>query len=68
VGNLIPASRFNAVGKAAGGYYPSPTNATPIGQAPTNNYTFDEARLENLDQPPCDWITRFPRAIRCTRR
>ena len=49
-GNLIPASRLNAVGRALAGYYPSPTNATPIGQAPTNNYTFDEARLENLDQ------------------
>jgi hypothetical protein len=49
-GNVVPQSRFNRVGQALIAYYPGPTFLTPIGSAPSNNYVFNEARTETLDQ------------------
>ena len=49
-GNIIPQSRFSAAGKALISYYPEPTFATPLGQAPTNNYVFNAVRTETLNQ------------------
>src|SRR5260370_27811782 len=37
------------VGKALAAFYPTPTNATPTGQIPANNYNFNQAQLDTLN-------------------
>ena len=49
-GNVIPQNRIDKVGAALMAYYPAPTFATPAGRAPSNNYVFNEARTETLNQ------------------
>ena len=50
-GNMIPATRLNAIGLALINLYPNPTFPTAAGALPNNNYAFSEARPEtqNVD-------------------
>jgi hypothetical protein len=46
--DVIPSSRFNPAGQFLANLYPAPTVATPTG-VPTNNYTFNEPQVDNLN-------------------
>jgi Carboxypeptidase regulatory-like domain len=48
-GNIIPQSRLNPPGLFLAQLYPIPTAATAAGQFPTNNYTFNQPQLDNLN-------------------
>jgi hypothetical protein len=48
-GNIIPVSRFNPAGAYLAKLYPVPTTGTPAGQQPTNNYTFNEPQIDDLN-------------------
>jgi hypothetical protein len=49
-GNIIPATRINPVARALLGLLPAPTSPTPAGQAPVNNYNFNQTRTENMNE------------------
>ena len=48
-GNVIPASRFSPAGLFLAKLYPVPTSATPAGQLPANNYTFNQPQVDSLN-------------------
>ncbi len=48
-GNIIPTSRLSPAGLFLAKLYPTPTSATPAGQLPTNNYTFNEPQQDSLN-------------------
>jgi hypothetical protein len=41
---------LNPTGQALATFFPTPSTATPAGQAPSNNYNFSETRRENYNQ------------------
>ena len=41
---------MNPIGQALAKFFPTPTTATPAGQAPSNNYNFSATRRENYNQ------------------
>ncbi len=47
--NVIDSSMISPVGKALAAFYPTPTNPTPTGQIPANNYNFNQAQLDTLN-------------------
>jgi hypothetical protein len=47
--NIIPANRISPAGQFLARLYPAPTAATALGAAPTNNYTFNEPQIDNLN-------------------
>ncbi len=49
-GNIIPASRISALGRAILAYYPAPTLPTAAGQLPSANYYFNETRSETMNE------------------
>jgi hypothetical protein len=48
--NVVDPSLINPIGKALASFYPAPTTATPAGQLPTNNYTFNQPQRDQQDQ------------------
>ncbi|HUA85556.1 MAG TPA: TonB-dependent receptor [Bryobacteraceae bacterium] len=49
-GNIIPANRINPIGAALFSYLPAPTISTPTGALPSNNYTYNDTRVENMNE------------------
>src|SRR5215467_5479601 len=49
-GNIIPANRISAIGQALLSFYPDPTFVTPAGLQPSNNYSYNATRTENMNQ------------------
>lgn len=49
-GNIITPAMQNAVGSALFAYYPAPTVGTATGVIPGNNYTFNENRIETMNE------------------
>jgi hypothetical protein len=47
--NIIPANRINPAGQYLARLYPVPTSPTAAGALPTNNYTFNEPQVNNLN-------------------
>ncbi len=49
-GNLIPSTRWNAIGMELLSFYPDPTFPTTAGSQPSNNYAYNASRTENMNQ------------------
>ncbi len=49
-GNMITPQMMNSVGAALAALYPAPTYATAQGVQPASNYSFNEDRLENMNE------------------
>lgn len=49
-GNIIPANRLSAIGKALIAYLPLPTFPTPAGVLPKNNYSYNDTRQEQMNE------------------
>ena len=49
-GNVIPSNRISPIGAALMHFLPPPTSPTAAGLAPSNNFAFSEARIENMNE------------------
>jgi hypothetical protein len=49
-GDIILSSMISTLGRQIAGFYPTPTMLTPSGQLPSTNYTFNETRVETMNE------------------